>query len=113
MNNIPAYKTKLLDSKTKKVQYLFESNGNKSIIKAIEYTPLTKREGRIIYNLGFGDYNEENGEIFDDSNSNNGDMRKVFATVLNTVPEFFKENKIQLFGFKEVIVLMISRKFVK
>ncbi|GAA3654264.1 DUF6934 family protein [Flavivirga jejuensis] len=93
MNNIPAYKTELLESRTRKIQYLFESRGHKSIIKAIEYTPVAKRNGKVIYNLGFGDYDEENGNIFDDSNSNNGDMRKVFSTVLNTIPKFFKENE--------------------
>ncbi|WP_233783209.1 DUF6934 family protein [Flavivirga eckloniae] len=93
MNNIPAYKTELLDSKTRKIQYLFESKGHKSIIKAIEYTPVSKKNGKVVYNLGFGDYDEDNGNIFDYSNSNNGDMRKVFSTVLNTIPRFFKENK--------------------
>ena len=93
MNNIPAYKTELLESETRKIQYLFESKGHKSIIKAIEYTPVAKRDGKVVYNLGFGDYDEENDNIFDDSNSNNGDMRKVFSTVLNTIPKFFKENE--------------------
>ncbi|WP_246454775.1 DUF6934 family protein [Hyunsoonleella aquatilis] len=93
MNNITAYKTELLDTGTKKLQYLFESKGNQSIIKAIEYTPVTKRDGRTVYNLGFGDYEEETGTILDDINSNNGDMWKVFSTVLNTVPKFFQENK--------------------
>ena len=93
MNNIPAYKTELIASNNKKIQYLFESKGPKSIIKAIEYTPVAKRDGKVIYNLGFGDYDEENGNIFDDSNSNNGDMRKVFSTVLNTIPKFFNENE--------------------
>lgn len=93
MNNIPAYKTELVDSNNRKIQYLFESKGLKSIIKAIEYTPVAQRDGKVVYNLGFGDYNEEGGNIFDDTNSNNGDMRKVFSTVLNTVPKFFKENE--------------------
>ncbi|MDO5969701.1 hypothetical protein Q4Q35_07765 [Flavivirga aquimarina] len=93
LNSIPAYKTELLESETRKIQYLFESKGHKSIIKAIEYTPVAKRKGKVIYNLGFGDYNEDNGNIFDYSNSNNGDMRKVFSTVLNTIPKFFKENE--------------------
>lgn len=93
MNNIPAYKTELVNSDTRKIQYLFESKGKKSIIKAIEYTPVAKRDGKVVYNLGFGDYNEEDGNIFDDINSNNGDMRKVFSTVLNTVPKFFKDNE--------------------
>ena len=93
MNNIPAYETKLLRSTNRKIQYLFESRGHKSIIKAIEYSPITKRKGRIIYNLGFGDYDENTGGIIDNINSNNGDMRRVFSTVLNTVPKFFKENE--------------------
>ncbi len=93
MNDIPAYKTELLKSRTRKIQYLFESTGRRSIIKAIEYTPVAKRKGKVVYNLGFGDYDEQNGNIFDNSNSNNGDMRKVFRTVLNTVPTFFREHK--------------------
>ena len=70
MNNIPAYKTELVDPNSKKIQYLFESKGKKSIIKAIEYTPVARKSGKVIYNLGFGDYNEENGNIFDDFNIN-------------------------------------------
>lgn len=92
MNNIPAYKTEHLDSGVKKIRYLFESIGEKSIIKAIEYSYVRKISGRKVFNLGFGDYNEKSGIIIDDINSNNGDMRKVFSTVLNTVPKFFKEN---------------------
>ncbi|MEN8191474.1 MAG: hypothetical protein ABFS12_01575 [Bacteroidota bacterium] len=92
MNNIPAYKTKQLDTGVKKVRYLFESVGKNSIIKAIEYTYVRKISGRKVFNLGFGDYDEEDGTINDDSNSNNGDMRKVFSTVLNTVSKFFTEN---------------------
>ena len=75
------------------MQYLFESFGNQSIIKVIEYTPIAKRDGRTIYNVGFGDYDETSGAILDDVNSNNGDMWKVFSTVLNTVPKFFKDYK--------------------
>lgn len=94
MNNIPAYKTEIIDKNaSSKLQYLFESKGEKSIIKAIEYSFVRQISGRKVYNLGFGDYNEANGTIIDDINSNNGDMRKVFSTVLNTVPKFFRENK--------------------
>lgn len=93
MKNIPAYRTELVESDTRKIQYLFESKGEKSIIKVIEYTPVGQINDKIVYNLGFGDYNEEDGNILDGSNSNNGDMRIVFSTVLNTVPKFFEENK--------------------
>lgn len=93
MKSIPAYKTEVINTKSKKVQYLFESKGVKSIVKAIEYTPISKRDGKTIFNLGFGDYDEENDHILDNTNSNNGDMRKVFNTVLNTVPKFFQKNE--------------------
>lgn len=92
MNNIPAYKTELILN-DRKIQYLFESIGETAIIKAIEYSPFTKKDGRTIYNLGFGDYDLGNGTILDDTNSNNGDMRKVFSTVLNTIPHFFRNHK--------------------
>ena len=92
MNNIPAYKTELINN-AQKIQYLFESKGHRPIIKAIEYTPVLKRNGKTVYNLGFGDYNEQDGNIFDNINSNNGDIRKVFSTVLNTVPKFFKAHE--------------------
>lgn len=93
MNSITAYKTEIIDTDISKVRYLFESRGEKSIIKAIEYSFVRKLTGRKIYNLGFGDYDEQNSSILDDVNSNNGDMRKVFNTVLNTVPKFFTINK--------------------
>ena len=50
-------------------------------------------DGTTIYNLGFGDYYIETGKIADNSNSNNGDMRKVFSTVLNSIPDFFCSNE--------------------
>ena len=89
MNKIPAYKTEQLLPGIRKVRFLFESKGNMSIIKIVEYTYVRKLSGKKVYNLGFGDYNEEEGLIIDDCNSNNGDMRKVFRTVLSTVPLFF------------------------
>lgn len=92
LNTIPAYKTEPNNIGVKKIRYLFESVGNRSIIKAIEYAYIKKISGRKVYNLGFGDYNKEDGTIIDNVNSNNGDMRKVFSTVLNTVPKFFKEH---------------------
>jgi hypothetical protein len=92
LNNIPAYKTEQLETGVNKVRYLFESIGEESIIKAIEYSYFRKISGRKVFNLGFGDYSKEDNTIIDDVNSNNGDMRKVFSTVLNTVPKFFKEN---------------------
>lgn len=93
MNNTPSYKTEEINSEVNKMRFLFESVGKKSIIKAIEYSLIETISGRKIFNLGFGDYSEKDGTIIDDISSNNGDMRKVFSTVLNTVPEFFKANR--------------------
>jgi hypothetical protein len=91
LRDVPAYETELISDKPK-IQYLFESHGVKIIIKAIEYTPVRKIGRKMVFNLGFGDYDEDSGKILDDANSNNGDMRKVFSTVLDTIPKFFQEN---------------------
>ncbi len=92
MNNLPIYNTEKTAEEIK-TQYLFESVGEKTIIKAIEYTPIANMGGRTVYNLGFGDYDEALGTIVDDVNSNNGDIYIVFNTVLSTVPMFFAINK--------------------
>ena len=92
MNNLPIYNTEQTAEEIK-TQYLFESVGEKTIIKAIEYTPIANMGGRTVYNLGFGDYDEALGTIVDDVNSNNGDIYIVFNTVLSTVPMFFAINE--------------------
>ena len=93
MNNITAYPTEQLEAKGKSIRYIFESVGNKSIIKQIEYSYFGNILGSDVYNLGFGDYNVEQDTISDKVNSNNGDMRKVFNTVLSSVPKFFEAHK--------------------
>ena len=91
MNNLPIYNTEQTSEEIK-IQYLFESVGIKTIIKAIEYTPVAVMGTRTVYNLGFGDFDDELGTIVDDINSNNGDIYIVFNTVLSTVPLFFANN---------------------
>lgn len=44
----------------------------------------------IVYNLGFGDLDEDSGEISDLSISNNSDRDKILATVAFTVLDFCK-----------------------
>lgn len=90
---LPIYDIKQIQDEIK-IQYLFASVGRRTIIKVIEYSPVTTIGSRTVYNLGFGDYDETNinGAIIDDSNSNNGDIYIVFNTVLSTVPIFFKTN---------------------
>lgn len=91
MKTLPIYATEQIQDEIK-IQYLFPSVGQKTIIKIIEYSPVTTIGTRTVYNLGFGDYDETNSAIIDDSNSNNGDIYIVFNTVLSTVPIFFETN---------------------
>lgn len=73
-------------------RFLFESHGSRTILKAVRYSYVEKFEDRNLYNLGFGDFNLETGNIVDQANSNNGDAYKVLQTVLSTVPYFFDKN---------------------
>jgi hypothetical protein len=70
-------------------QYDFYSEGPKGRIrKAILYTFLGTRDGDDYYNLGFGDYNEDDKTVNDLSVSNNEDRDKILATVAVTTLEF-------------------------
>ncbi len=61
----------------------FTSEGTKGKIeKIILFTP-TPMEN--VYNLGFGDYDAVSGQIDDNVVSNNGDTKKILATVANSV----------------------------
>lgn len=64
--------------------------GNKDVIKTVEYSHFEFYRNRKVYNLGFGDYDEETDKIIDDQETNNGDVYKVFNTVLSTVAIFFE-----------------------
>jgi hypothetical protein len=67
------------------LDYEFGSIGPKGHIKkVVRYTEISKN----IFNLGFGDLDEETGEISDISVTNNNDSRKVLATVASTVQDF-------------------------
>ncbi len=80
------------------LKFYFVSTGAQNIVKAIHYQFFQKFEmenehilnGRNLFNLGFGDYDISSDTIYDDINSNNGDVRKVFYTVLSTIPSFFE-----------------------
>ena len=70
------------------LDYEFNSIGPKgSIKKVVRFTQI----GVNIYNLGFGDLEEQTGEISDISVTNNNDSRKVLATVASTVHDFTLE----------------------
>jgi len=66
--------------------FVFSSIGRKGRIdKMIQYTQMSV-EG--YYNLAFGDFNEEIGDIDDMVITNNGDSLKVLSTVASTVYAF-------------------------
>jgi len=67
-------------------RYTFISIGNRSIHKVVEFTPTSVD----LYNLGFGDLLPD-GKVNDTINSNNGDIVKVLATVVQIIKDFTKE----------------------
>jgi len=72
------------------IQYLFMSKGERDIVKAVQYNYVGDLDGKRIFNLAFGDYDLETDELDDESNTANGDVFRVFNTVLNTIPSFFE-----------------------
>jgi hypothetical protein len=75
------------------IKYFFKSEGLKTLVKVVEYSYLSKLNGYSLFNLAFGDYDEQNDQLIDDTISDNGDVYKIFNTVLSTVPLFFKARK--------------------
>ncbi|WP_041895043.1 DUF6934 family protein [Myroides profundi] len=75
--------------------YEFTSIGkNQAIKKLIIFAPIKAEKN--LYNLSFGDANEsidKNGLINDTITSNNGDMKKVLATVFRAVLAFIQNKK--------------------
>ncbi len=88
--NIEQYECQIDDNTT----FTFYSKGEKVIKKIIKYESINLKlrtpDNRTfeIYNLGFGDEDEETKKIKDNVVSNNGDGRIVFNTVLNSIPTF-------------------------
>lgn len=68
--------------------YEFFSEGPNGTIKKVVRYRLIQEYPIRIYNLGFGDWNEEKGDIDDMIASNNQDRQKVLATVADTVLDF-------------------------
>lgn len=67
------------------LDYEFISDGPQGHIKKIiRFTQISIS----VFNLGFGDLDEETGEISDITVTNNNDSRKVLATVAATVYDF-------------------------
>jgi hypothetical protein len=75
--------------------FTFLSQGEQVIPKLIAYTPINK-EGERYFNWGFGDLIidelTEQYRIDDKVESNNGDVKTIFYTVVSTLIEFFRLN---------------------
>ena len=71
--------------------YEFFSEGpNGKIRKVVQFQQVS--DSVEVYNLGFGDFNADLGEIDDLSVSNNQDTQKVLATVARTVIDFMQQH---------------------
>jgi hypothetical protein len=78
-------------------RYIFTSVGKSSIVKFVDFSPTRTPN---LYNVGFGDLLPD-GSIDDTANSNNGDMVKVLATVVQIIRDFtiqFPDIKLIFFG---------------
>lgn len=80
-----------LTSSHDRLSYEFYSDGPKGEIKKVVQFTKLKKYGDTIYNLGFGDYNDETSEVDDLTVSNNKDRDLVLQTVASTVPFFFEK----------------------
>lgn len=103
MSKKKPYVYKQLQSK----QYLFISEGRKRIAKIVEFAEL----GNNTVNLCFGDLLPD-GSIDDTVNSNNGDIVKVLATVIDIVRTFCSQHptiQIYIEGSTELRTMMYER----
>ena len=91
---IERYKT---ESTVDNLIYTFESIGEKVLRKKVIYSKFEDPNdiglpsNTSVYNLGFGDWNEETEEIDDQTISKNGDTEIVLATVAGTAYNFWAE----------------------
>jgi hypothetical protein len=72
--------------------FLFFSEGNNGkgdVLKIIQFSYVRDIDNQPIFNLGFGDYDINACQINDESITDNGDVYKIFNTVLSTIPLFF------------------------
>jgi hypothetical protein len=90
-------------------RYTFVSKGRKgAILKVVQFTPTSVKN---ILNLSFGDL-QPDGLIDDTVNTNNNDIIKVMATVIDIVNDFTTENpyiKIVFTGNSQVRTSMYFR----
>jgi len=83
--NLPRYDYTPNDDFT---DYEFYSEGPNGRIKKMITFTVAQEKPVLIYNLAFGDVNEQTGDINDVVISNNEDRDKVLATVANSINDF-------------------------
>jgi len=71
--------------------YEFYSEGPKGSIRKVVQFQLID-ETNYVFNLAFGDWEEEKGVLDDKISTNNHDRQKVLATVAKTVVDFMEEH---------------------
>jgi hypothetical protein len=71
------------------ITYEFLSEGPKGTIKKVVFYQKVEEN---VFNLAFGDWNEQTQKINDNARSNNKDMDKVLVTVASTVIDFIKHH---------------------
>ena len=74
--------------------YSFISRGKKNILKVVGFTPI-ENDGNKYSNWGFGDlvkYETARFNVDDKTDSNNGDVKRVFYTVASALSAFFETN---------------------
>lgn len=69
-------------------RYTFTSIGSRAIQKVVEFTRFEFSEN--LYNLAFGDL-QSDGEINDQVRSNNGDLIRIMATLIQIIIDFTNE----------------------
>ncbi len=100
MTGIERYQTEIgtSNSPNDRLMFTFVSKGKMDIDKVIVFDKIDQTISipgvgvKTAYNLGFGDYDKTTQDVDDKTNSNNGDMRIIFNTVINTIPLFFHQN---------------------
>lgn len=73
------------------LEFEFDSKGPKGVIKKIVLFTPKNSKGITYFNLGFGDFNPNTGEVDDLVISDNKDSKKILATIAATVVEFLDQ----------------------
>ena len=59
-----------------------------TLVKTVDYLVVTKYNNKNMYNIAFGDYNPVDDSINTSVDSDNGDVYKVFYTILGSIKRF-------------------------